>query len=366
MTVTTINQLAFKKQHSAHGAEWTEVNDWRLPAHYGDIQSELDALENSCGVIDKSHYGRINVSGGTAQDFLHRMTSAPINDLENHQGMETVVTTAEGRFVDWVTVYKPHDDHLTMVTSPGAPEHIIEHFSGYIFFKEDVNFDETSDSWILLQLSGPQAPSLVNDVFSIDVRDSSLYAMHQAEVAGETIYIASVNDISGNDVHVFCPGDVSGDLWDLLEESNTDWQPVGYDAYDIARIRAGIPKYPNEITDEYTLVEAHLETPLDMSTCFTGQEVIARTLNYDKVKQQLCHLEFIGEISMDMSLPLDISNGDRPVGTLTSYAKLPQRAGAVGLGYVKSRYLEDFPMDVQIRMDETHVAGKVTAQTDAR
>lgn len=333
--------------------------------HYGDPSGEFDAAQNKCIIIDKSYYGRINVSGGTAQDFLHRMTSAPVNDLENLQGMETVITTAEGRFVDWVTVYKPHDDHLTLVTGPDSAEHIIEHLEGYIFFKEDVEFDNTGDSWSLLQVSGPEAEDLISKGCSEDIADAELYAMHPAEIVGEKIYIAKVNDITGNDYHIFCPQEIAEQVWEKLASAGISWQPMGVKAYEYARIVSGIPQYPNEITDEYTLVEAHLETPLDLNSCFAGQEVIARTINYDKIKQHLCHIEIAGDPPDDNAPPFDITNGERPVGTITSLARNLSGNGYAALGYVKTRYLE-FPMDMIIEAAGQNITGKITGKTQPR
>jgi len=364
-TATAIKELTLQPKHEALDAEWTNRHGWRLPLHYGDPAKEYEATQNGCAVIDKSYYGRINVSGGTAQDFLHRMTSAPVNDLGNLKGMETVITTAEGRFVDWVTVYKPHGEHLTLVTGPESADHIIDHLEGYIFFKEEVEFENTGDSWSLLQVSGPEADNLITESFSVDVADAELYAMHPTKVAGEKIYISKVNDITGNDYHIFCPQEVTGQVWKKLENANISWQSMGIRAYEYARITAGIPQYPHEITDEYTLVEAHLQTPLDLSSCFAGQEVIARTINYDKVKQHLCHIEIADDLPEDLTLPVDMTNGERTIGTITSVSRNVSGSGCVALGYVKTRYLE-IPMKISIEAAGKNITGKITGKTAPR
>ena len=362
MAETDIRHLTLERIYSTYGATWAEFDGWRLPARFKSIEEELKILQTDCGVIDKSFYGRIHISGDTAQDFLHRMTSAPINDLAVGQRMETVVTTVEGRFVDWVVVYKPHEEHLTMVTGPGAAGHVIEHLQGYIFFKDDVHFQNTGDSWTLLQFSGPGAPEVLEETFPLQVASAENYVFHTTEIAGKPIYLAKANGITGSDYHLFCPKAVSEQVLLQLRDTRMSWEPVGFTSYDIARIRQGLPRYPNEITDQYTLVEAHLDTPLDLNSCFAGQEVIARTINYDKVKQHLCHVEITETLPDVMEPPLEIFREDQRIGEVTSLSA--ERIDGIhpGLGYVKTRYL-DRTMDVEIEWNSNRYRAVVRGKT---
>jgi len=365
MIETAIRQLQLEDFHTESGAVWGEQRGWNLPRHYGVPEQEYAEIMNGSGIIDRSDREIIRVSGETAQDFLHRMTSAPIEELEPGIGMETVVTTAEGRFVDWVTVYHTGEEYLTMVTSPGAREEIIEHLTGYIFFKDDVQFDRVDEQWILLQISGPKAAAAAQEVFGADMTEAERYRLRELPAGSDTGYLVKVHDVGREDCQVFWPVSEQEMLRERLADLGENGIMVGRDAYEIARIQSGLPAYPNEINNRYLMLEAHLETPMDLTSCFAGQEVIARTLNFGKIKQHLCHLKFSEELPGELDLPVRIYSGERRVGRLTSVAAHPADNTLVGLGYIKTKYAEP-GTPLQIREEGYELSGELGRKTEAR
>jgi folate-binding protein YgfZ len=339
-TTTELQQLHLYEKHDQAGASWIEFQSWQIPSDYGDVAAELHAMNEHCGLIDKSYFGLIRITGETAQDFLHRMTSNPVNNLQVGEGMETVVPTAEGRFVDWITVYRIDENEMLAVTSAGAEEHIITFLQGYIFFKDDVHFEPVNSEWTLLQLSGPSAEPVVQASFPGNLNFETPYVLRECELHETPLFISRVHGISENDLQILCPASISEAVYEKLMSADKNLRPVGFEAYEIQRITSGLPAYGHEITDEYMLTEAHLETALNLeSGCFTGQEVIARTLNYDKVKQHLCH--FLIKDNCDISVPADLKQDGRTVGKLTSVVFEPIEERIVALGYVKTKYLKE-------------------------
>ncbi len=335
-------------------------NGLQIPEEFGDVVSELDACENTCGLYDHSYRGILRITGDTAQDFLHRMSSNPVNDLKVGQGMETVIPTAEGRFVDWITLYRMDEKELLAVTSAGAADKIVEFLHGYIFFKDDVQFEEVSSQWAILEVIGPGSESAVTTAFPGDLVFRDLYKMTETELSGVPVFLTRINGISDVQLQILSPVSVAEEVYDRLLKSDQHIIPVGYRAYELKRIMSGYPKFGREITDEFMLTEAHLDTALNLeSGCFTGQEVIARTLNYDKVKQHLCHFEFSKRC--DFSVPVDIKKDGRVAGKLTSAAYHPVMEKTVSLGYVKTKYVEeDTSFDLDTKTDYSATLKKVT------
>jgi folate-binding protein YgfZ len=93
----------------------------------------------------------------------------------------------------------------------------------------------------------------------------------------------------------------------------------------------GIAGAETELTDDYTPLEAGLNDAVaDGKGCYTGQEVIARQLTYDKVVQRL--------VGLSLTAPASIGDvlyaGERRVGVITSLSQSPAY-GSIGLGYVR-------------------------------
>lgn len=364
MNEVKITELGLRSIHKSLGANWTNFQGQKIPADYGDPKAEYEAFDKTCAVMDRSNLGRIRISGSTAQDFLHRMTSAPINNLQVGQGMESIVTTSEGRFVDWVTIYLPSDDHLVMTTGAGAAKDVIDFFEGYIFFKEDVEFQDTSEEFTQIQLSGPNALQLAASL-GIDLSEANFYDMLVTEFDDSKLWASRVNDVTGQDVHLFCLADHSELLWEKLQATDVEWKPVGVSAYNLRRIEAGIPIYPNEINDKYMMLEAHLMRAVDLeSGCFNGQEVVARTYNYDKIKQHLCRLEFAS--ATEVLPPQTVYSGEKRIGTLTSVAlRCVGGDSAVALGYIRTKYVEP-KTGITIKENDTMINGILMGKTEER
>jgi folate-binding protein YgfZ len=102
--------------------------------------------------------------------------------------------------------------------------------------------------------------------------------------------------------------------------------------YSILRIEAGLPAAEAELSEDYTPLEAGLQSAISSTKgCYTGQEVVARQLTYDKVTQHLCGLRL--EQRTQPGERLWAADGSR-AGKITSAASSPL-FGEIALAVVK-------------------------------
>jgi folate-binding protein YgfZ len=101
------------------------------------------------------------------------------------------------------------------------------------------------------------------------------------------------------------------------------------------RIEAGLPAAGAELSEDYTPLEAGLGSAISSTKgCYTGQEVVARQLTFDKVTQHLCGLRL--EQSARPGQRLWAADGS-PAGKITSAVKSP-RFGKIALAVVRRPY----------------------------
>jgi folate-binding protein YgfZ len=114
---------------------------------------------------------------------------------------------------------------------------------------------------------------------------------------------------------------------------------IGWEALEMARIEAGIPRLKQDM-DEANLAP---ETGLDARAtsyskgCYIGQEVIARIRTYGQVAKSLRGLKFAasGELPKARD-PLFF--GEKEVGYLTSVLRSPALGCPIALGYVRREH----------------------------
>jgi folate-binding protein YgfZ len=98
------------------------------------------------------------------------------------------------------------------------------------------------------------------------------------------------------------------------------------------RVEAGLPAAGAELSEDYTPLEAGLAAAISSTKgCYTGQEVLARQITYDKVTQHLCGLRLTRRAQPGGRV---WAPDGSPVGRVTSAATSP-RFGEIALAVVK-------------------------------
>lgn len=93
----------------------------------------------------------------------------------------------------------------------------------------------------------------------------------------------------------------------------------------------GNPAVGHEISQEFTPLEAGLRGIVsDSKGCYTGQEVIARQLTYDKASHSLCGIRLKDNVAEGAKL----SNQEKEIGRITSLTESPI-FGLIGLAIIK-------------------------------
>src|SRR6266511_2945218 len=65
--------------HKSNGAIFSECDGWLLPSHFGNPAAEYSAVRSTCGFIDLSHRGLLQLTGPDRLSFLQGLLS---NDLK--------------------------------------------------------------------------------------------------------------------------------------------------------------------------------------------------------------------------------------------------------------------------------------------
>ena len=83
----------------------------------------MDNTNTYPALFDRSHWGRIRLTGADRVRFLHNQTTNNIERLATGEGCYTVFVTSTGRTIDLATVYA-FEDCLLVVVSPGMPKQL--------------------------------------------------------------------------------------------------------------------------------------------------------------------------------------------------------------------------------------------------
>ena len=286
-------------------------------------EREYRALASGAALQLRPHFGVLRLTNQDRVDFLQRMTTNDIARLQAGQAALTVLTSPVAR-IDAVFTVLCRGDDLLLLASEGEAESLRQRLQGQIFFMDKVTVSDESAALRRLRLLGPTAQNLLPAAGLPQPTDDDSFL----EKEGVTILRQERFDVPGYEI--IC----AVDELDGLQQRLTDAGAVPLSdnaAYESRRVELGRPRTGQELTDAFNPLEAGLAwSCAENKGCYTGQEIIARQLTYDKVTRSLVRLR--SDLPLAQGAPVSV-NG-RAVGAVTSSAHGP-KDGAMALAILK-------------------------------
>jgi folate-binding protein YgfZ len=248
--------------------------------------------------------GFVGVRGPQAADYLQRMLSNDVESLDAGDSCEALLLTPKARVIAHLSVLRRGDDDFLLFTEPELAARVRDHLVGSRFAaRAEI---ELEDHASLLRF-GPERPG----------------------------GLAVANT------------DYGEPAWEVLDApAPAGAEEVGGEELELARIRAGTPRFGREIDDRVLPAEAGLvERAVSLTKgCYPGQEPIARLHYRGHANRSLRVLALDGEAVPEPES--EIRLGEKSVGRVTSAARAPE--GVLALGYVRV----EVPEDAELRVGE--------------
>jgi folate-binding protein YgfZ len=293
------------------------------------VQQEYQALRSGAALQRRPSGGVLALTDADRVDFLQRMTTNDVKALAGTaaagQSCVTVLTSPTAKIVQVFTVLARADD-LLLLPALGAAEALARHLRGQIFFMDKVKVSDLSAQFARLRVVGPQA------LTALAATGLDLSGAGEGEWRGRDGLLVVAQrqyDIPGFEIVV---------AQERQEEIVTRLAAVGAvvldgeDAYQARRIELGCPQPGAELTGEYSPLEAGLAWACaENKGCYTGQEIIARQVTYEKVTRLLVQLQGDALLPPGATLHAD----GRPAGVVTSSGWSPAQQRHLALGIVK-------------------------------
>src|SRR6266542_4114452 len=348
--------------HQQLGATMMERDGWSVPGSYGDVLFEYAAVrEGGSGVIDLSNRGRILVSGAEAVQFLNGLITNDMKTLAENTWMPAAFPNVQGRLIASVRVVRLKDEGTDRTTPEGLPQQnsranvnptflidtepathervlkTIERFT----LAGDFRVSDITGQTGLLSVQGRRAVNVVRSVLgdeaaSIAPRQLIQIPWQQNELRGKlTVVRATHTAEDGFDLVV--SSDQAGSLWHALQSAGA--RPVGYDALEILRIEAGLPRYGVDMDDTNVVTEAALDDAVSYTKgCYISQDIIARIKYRGHVAKKSTGLVFDQLVKVEANANIK-STDDKDIGRITSRTYSPHLGRTVALAYLKYDYL---------------------------
>jgi tRNA-modifying protein YgfZ len=202
------------------------------------------------------------MKGKDCIDFIHRMSTNDMRDMQEGKGRTTVFTNERGKIIDVVDVYFVNDNFY-IIHSQGTRESLLDLFERYVIM-EDISIERSKIFSTVLGLKGASGKK---DIYTDD--DGKIIMSSPRIYPGGQLFVSdnSINEEIG-----------------LV---NTGY-PVAFNEYNTLRLEQGIPLFKFDFSDQVNPLETNLREFISWTKgCYVGQEVVARLDSYNKIKRFL-------------------------------------------------------------------------------
>lgn len=337
---------------------WTEAEGCSIVDHYGDPAAEHTGVRSSVGLIDRSHRGKLRISGKDRAPFLQGMVTNDIKALTEGQGCHAALLSVKGKMLADLKMYAQDDCFLVDTDAPRIG-FLLETLDRYLII-EEVSLNDATQEYALFGLHGPRAeealkslcpglPPICNDYQST------------RQMIGEAEWIITRQSYTGEAGYdLYVPLGSALPAWESLfraVEANGG-RAFGHSALNSLRIEAGVPWYGVDMTEDTFPPEAHLDRTAISYTkgCYIGQETIAR------LKARGHCNRFLWGFKPETEVPpvsgSKVFHLGKEVGWITSSAYSPTLRQVLAMGYLRHEVISlNEPVEVEVGR------GTVTAGT---
>ena len=340
-----LRELLLAETHKKSAAVMVERDGWSVPASFGDELLEYATVrERGAGLLDLSSRGRLLVTGSEAVAFLNGLITNDMKTLAENHWMPAVFPNVQGRLLASVRIVRLQDDNtgkkavptFLIDTEPATHDRVFQTIHKFTF-AGDFHVTDLTGETALLSLQGKAAAAKFAGVVGESAASAAEASVTQSTWQNDSITVIRASHAAADGFDLLVNNSHAQQLWQALIAAGA--RPVGYDALEILRVEAGIPRYHRDMDDATVVTETNLDEAVSYTKgCYVGQEIIARIKYRGHVAKKLRGLVFEKPGVIATSTPLKSIDG-KEIGQVTSSVYSLHLGRRLSLGYVKFDYI---------------------------
>lgn len=284
----------------------------RVVQAFDALDVEYAAIRRACGLMDLPQRATLEVRGGERLDFLNRMLTQELKGARPWSCRRAFWLSRSGRIDGDVRVLVL-EDRVLLDVDVHAAEKVRQTLSAYVI-AEDVDVVDRTEEFHRIALQGPGARAALERCGE-HVSGAAVGGLEPGQACrvrvGGVEVTADRDDTAGEiGLELLVEARHAAAVYEeLLRAGGWQWgrerrggeamplaRPIGWGAYNVARVEAGTPWYfldfgPTNLPHESGVLESRVSFT---KGCYLGQEIVARMQNLGQPKQRLVGLRLPG------------------------------------------------------------------------
>jgi glycine cleavage system aminomethyltransferase T/glycine/D-amino acid oxidase-like deaminating enzyme len=249
-------------------AEWD--SRWWSPI----INAEHLAMRDACGLVDLSAFAIFDITGPAALQAVQSLVVAQA-DVRPGRVIYTSLLDDQGGFIADLTVMRLGAEHFRVVTGGATGMSEKNWFSAHL--PPGAQLADLTSAWTTLGVWGPRARDILQPVTLGDLSHAGFgfATCREVEMGGVTVLASRISYVGELGWELYVPMEQGARVWDAVWDAGHSHGlvPVGIGVYGTTgRLEKGYRAFGNELTPDYTLVEAGMTRPRVKEQPFVGKD----------------------------------------------------------------------------------------------
>ncbi len=268
----------------------SEETSCEIVESYGPIEPEYASMRRCCGLLDASHRSVIVLTGSDRLDFLDRMITQAVANLEPGRTTRSFWLNRRGRIVSDLLVANLPDRTLLEVDFHAA-QTTFDSLDAFLF-TEDAEMTLDIEAFSQIRLFGPASLVVLEALLEVGSAPD-VDGVTEGVLGGVPLTMLRIDEIGEPGVALIFERASAETIWSTLldweSETKQRVRPIGWSAYNTARIEGGTPLFNIDFgTDALPHESGLVDSRVSFNKgCYLGQEIVARLHNLGNPKQRM-------------------------------------------------------------------------------
>ncbi len=240
--------------HHQHGAVFEDVGDWKRPRYFpreGEtmhdaVQRECIAVRKSCGILDASTLGKIDLTGRDCIRLLNMLYTNDWSKLAPGRCRYGLMLDEHGMVFDDGVTSRLDDHHYHMTTTTGGAARVMNWIEEWLqteWPELEVYATSVTEQSAVVALNGPASTKVLGELVDLPLDDQSFPFMSVKEtmIAGIPARIFRISFTGELSFEINVPARYGLALWTVLMDAGEKHGicPYGTEAMHVLRAEKG-------------------------------------------------------------------------------------------------------------------------------
>ncbi len=243
------------------------------PPWFEQVGMEVEQAHRKAAIFDQTTFGKIDIEGNNACDFLNRVCANQI-DRSPGKAIYTAMLNESGGIESDLTVIRLADEHFRMFVGTASLKSDWAWLQKQLRPGEDVRLNDRTADFAITGLMGPDSARIAESLGAQSLNQLGYFENGASEIAGIPVRATRLSYVGEAGWEISCRADDAVTIYDALYSEGA--RPAGLLAQTSMRIEKGYLSYGHDLDTDLTPLEAGLGFAVAWDTEFVGKTALVK------------------------------------------------------------------------------------------